>query len=231
MHRSVLQNKGYIRFASENTVEVISMEELDRAVEEEKYLETYTVKDPYGDEVQYLVRFPGLTVEQLRALSNGPALEYMEGGKIPYTAIVDPHTEKQMEGVRGQIAGGDLMDLVKKHRKALDAKYGKGIDRGLWNRIAEGAVQADLKLGDGRIAEAMGLWQHLAALTVRQPEVLQRKVEAVRETVLKTAAARLDALEAEGAGKASVRKELKELARALRDTDLEARAATLASQE
>ena len=230
MHRSVLQHKGYIDLARRDTVEVSSMEELDRAVEAGEYLETYTVKDAYGDEVKHLVRFPGLTVDQLRDLSNGPAIEFMEGGRIPYTAIVDPHSGDQMEGVRGVVSAVDLMALVRKHGKALETKYGKGIERDLWDRVADGAVQADLNLGEGRIAEAMGVWRRLAELTVRQPEVLQRKVEAVKEVVLASAAERLDALEKE-ADAAKVRKECKELARALRDTDLEARAQELASRK
>jgi hypothetical protein len=232
MHRSVLQNRGYIAFAGKNSVDLIAMEEMERAEAEGKYLETYTVKDPYGDEVRCLVRFPGLTVEQLRELSSGPALKYMQGGKIPYTAVVDPHSGDELEGVRGQTSAADLMEIVAKHRKALEARHGKGIDRELWDRVGEGAVQVDLRLADGRIAEAMGLWRRLAESAVRQPEALQRKVNAVEATVMKAAAERLDALAKELAmGRTAARTELKDLARVLRGTDLETRALDLASQK
>jgi len=222
MHRAVLQNRTYIRFAAKNTVEVISMEELDRAVERKEHVATYTVKTPYGDEVEQLVEFPGLTIDQLRDLSNGPAIRYMEGGRIPYTAIVDPHDLKELEGIRGTRTARELVAAVKRHAKALETRYGPGVDRKLWNLVSEGGIAVDVHLGKDDIVQAMAVYRHLGARTVRQPDSLQRRVEAIRDTIVAVAAKRLDALEKASGAEAS--RELAALARALRDTKLEERA-------
>ena len=61
----MLQNREYWRFANENAVDVLAMEEMDRAEREKSPLvATYKAKDEYGDEQEYLAEFAGLTVEQ-----------------------------------------------------------------------------------------------------------------------------------------------------------------------
>ena len=58
MHRSVLQSKVYIKYANAHTVEVISMEEMDRALaEKSRHARTYKASDAYGDDVQLLMEF------------------------------------------------------------------------------------------------------------------------------------------------------------------------------
>jgi hypothetical protein len=197
MHRSVLKNPEYGKFATRHTVEVITMEELDIAVaKESRNVRTYKGKDPWGEEQDYLVEFPGLTLDDLRDLSNSDALNYMQGNRIPYTAIVDPHNLAEMEGLRG----------VK-----------KGIERGL--------VEIDTHLGKGEIAEAMKLYRRMEAEVTRTPEVLKRKVRLALEVILDDAGLRLDAIEramVEGKIK-SAKAELTELKRALEKTPLAAR--------
>ena len=155
MHRSVLQNKKYLRFSAKNAVEVISMEEIERAERERpKTIATYKAKDPYGDEVEYLVEFAGLTLENLKDLSNTQAiLEFMEGGKIPYTAIVDPHSGKAMQAIKGEPTVSSLTKEIKKARAALEKQHGKGVPRDQWNKLRAAETECDRQAsprGDGR---------------------------------------------------------------------------------
>ncbi|MHC4931229.1 MAG: hypothetical protein ACYTGV_03455 [Planctomycetota bacterium] len=226
MHRSVLKNPEYGKFATRHTVEVITMEELDIAVaKESRNVRTYKGKDPWGEEQDYLVEFPGLTLDDLRDLSNSDALNYMQGNRIPYTAIVDPHNLAEMEGLRGVKTVKDLTEAITRHRKALLVQYGKGIERKLWKGIERGLVEIDTHLGKGEIAEAMKLYRRMEAEVTRTPEVLKRKVRLALEVILDDAGLRLDAIEramVEGKIK-SAKAELTELKRALEKTPLAAR--------
>ncbi|MFH0944691.1 MAG: hypothetical protein V2A76_05790 [Planctomycetota bacterium] len=93
MHSAVLQNKKYIKFADEGTVEVISLGGLEKGVEKgDKKAATYTQK-VNGEDVEFLVEFPNLTVEEMVALNRSKASSYNDTGKIPFTALIDPFTE------------------------------------------------------------------------------------------------------------------------------------------
>ena len=227
MHRSVLQNKVYGKYARKCTVEVLTMEELDRAVaEESRHIRTYRDVDAYGDDVERLVEFPGLTIDQLEGLSNSDALNYMQGNRIPYTAIVDPHTGREMEGLRGVRQAKDLIAVIEKHRKALEAAHGKGLDRKLWRTLAEGLVQIDVQLGAGEIVKALAVHRELSRTAVRQPEVVQRRLRHAQQVILDDASKRLDALE-----KKPDATEVRALARALEGTPLEERARSLLKKD
>jgi hypothetical protein len=227
MHRSVLENKIYGKYARDNTVEVISMEELDKAVaEESRHIRTYQDQDQYGDDVARLVEFPGLTIDQLEGLSNSDALNYMQGNRIPYTAIVDPHTLKEMEGLRGVRQAKELIEVIERHRKALEAAHGKGLDRKLWRKLTEGIVQIDVQLGAGEIVKALAVHRELSRMAVRQPEVVQRRLRHAQQVILDDAGKRLEELE-----KKPDVGEARALARALEGTPLEERARALLKKD
>jgi hypothetical protein len=220
VHRSVLLDSAYIRFAAANTVEVIAMEELDRAVDEKsKHVRTYGAKDAAGEEVEYLAEFPGLTLDDLRDLSSGPVLRYMDGGRIPYTAIVDPHDLSELEHVKGVLDADDLIKRVARHRKALTAKHGEGIDRDLWNRVTEGSALVDVHLGRGALPKAWSIARHLRSITVRCPVALTQRVDAVEASVLRDVDKRIDEIEKQAAespkaaARAALVREVAELAR------------------
>ena len=232
------------------------MQDIDRALAEgAKRAATYKTKDAYGDEIECFVNFPGVTVDQMKTLANGRALDYMEGPLMPYTAVIDPHTLKDLIGLRRGEAptAAAYIAAISKHVEALKAKYGPGIDRALWDFVAEGQVKVDLLLGAEKLVEALALYRELDRRSARQPDVLRRKIEATREVVMEDAAARLDRLEArlgEGrtnkTGKANqtnrtsktnkanktsktdkVHRELDRLAKALKGTALEKRVEAL----
>ena len=156
----------------------------------------------------------------------------MEGGRIPYTAIVNPHDLKEMQAFKGTHPARTLMKAIAAQRKVLTAKYGPGIDRELWDRVSEGEVQIDLKLAKGDVAGALGVWRHFARMTASRPEALTSRVDAMRAVALAEAGKRLDELaRLVAAGKAGeAKRELRLLARVLADTPLAERAAEVLAE-
>jgi len=230
VHRSVLQNKSYIRFAAQNTVEVICMEEIDKAVREKpSTIATYKFKDAYGDVEDYLVEFGGLTLEELKGLSNTTAVvAFMEGGKIPYTAIVDPHTGKAIEAMKGKPTVKSLSAAVLRARKILTEKHGRGISRKQWNALGAAEVSVDLLLADGKHAKAIATQVKVAAQFKRPPAVVKNRLDALRAGIEKDVANYLDACEKKGKLDSKARAHLATIARALGDTPLAKRAVMLA---
>ena len=231
MHRSVLENGSYAKFAAAHTVEMLVTEEMDRALAAKNPLiKTYKTKDPYGDAVDYLVHFPGVTIDQLRSLSNSAAINYIAAAKkIPYTAIVDPHTLKEMEAFTGVYRPDDLIQKVKKQAKVLVDKHGKGVPRKVWNNITKSEIQIDMLLGQTKIVDAMGVYTALARRTFSQPKIILNRVSSAMDTILDDAEKRLQAIEKEAAAgrKNRHKREAGQLARALKDTPLAAKANAL----
>ena len=195
MHRSVLQNKKYIKFAAANSVEVISMEEIERAERKQpKTIATYKTKDAYGDEVEYLIEFAGLTLDELKDLSNTQAiLSFMAGGKIPYTAIVDPHTGKAMEAMKGKPTVKSLSAAISRARATLANTHGKGVKRDAWNKLSAAEVQCDLLLAADKYIEALTLHKKTAALFKRPVAPVKLKLDAMRASIEKDARLYLEA--------------------------------------
>jgi hypothetical protein len=216
----VLENKAYAAFAAQSTVEVLVTEEYDRALRDKNPLiRTYKAIDPYGDPVEYLHEFPGVTIEQLKSLSENQAiLKFISpAGKIPFTAIVNPHTGDQMEGFVGVKTAKQFIAVVKKHVDALKKEHGPGVSRKVWNAVGETEVAVDVMLGDERIADALAALAKLDSSTARQPKSVRNRVEAIRETILEDAEKRLDVL-AQKKNDSKARKEAMVLARALKGT-------------
>jgi hypothetical protein len=186
VHRSVLQNKKYIKFSYANAVEVISMEEIARALEKSAHtIATYKTKDAYGDEVEYLAEFPGLTIDDLKTLSNTNAiLEFMQGGKIPFTAIVDPHTGKAMLSMKGKPSVASLTAAIKKARATLEKEHGKGVDRKLWDELGVVEVKIDLALAEDKPAEAKKVLSALEKKLKRPREPVKERVDMLRNQII-----------------------------------------------
>jgi len=222
VHGSVLQNKKYIKFAYENTVEVLALGRLDEAVQKgERGAETYK-----GDDGKdYLVGWPNLTVEDVANLRSSKAGSYNNTGKIPYTSIVNPHTLEEMESIQGGYGAGTLMDKVEEHKKALEKEYGKSVSRKALEKIekTEADVRADVT--EGKFSKAMAAARKLDTQSAKLATSIQERTKALVDEVLKACAAQLD--EAEkllGDGDASgAKKILSGLSSALRGTDLEER--------
>ncbi|MGQ0615098.1 MAG: hypothetical protein ACT4PV_15305 [Planctomycetaceae bacterium] len=230
MHRDVLRHADYVRYSGENTVEVLAMEEMPLALErKDRNVATAGAKDLHGRPVEHLVEFPGLTVEALLALSNSPAIGYMRGGRIPYTAIVDPHDLEEREGIEGRRTAKELIAAIEPHRKALLERHGKGMARKAWDSMILRRAEIERLLGEGRIRSAMEAYRLLLRETAGSGEIAERKAKISLELILDDAAEALDALEAalEGGKAADARAPLRELAAALQGTALAERAAAL----
>jgi len=233
VHQAVFHNKGYIKFSRANCVEVMAMQDIPRALAEKPArAATYKAKDPYGDEIECFVNFPGVTVGQMKDLIEGEALNYMEGPLMPYMGVVDPHSLKTIGRVkRGEpYTAKHFIAAIEPAVKALEKKHGKGVDRKVWRGVKERQVRVDILLGGEKIDKAMDVLREMRKLTGDRPaDVLQRRLDATRDVILEDAAARLDSLEAMlGKGEAKkTRSELTGLAQALKDTKLAERAGKL----
>ena len=147
---SVLQNKKYMKFASERTVEVIAVSALDSGISKgDARAGTYKAKDENGKEVEYLVSWPGLTIADMKKLSRSKAPGYNDTRGIPYVAIVNPHTLEKFAGWNGG-SSGKIMDAVDEAQKALKKEYGKPVSRKdlMKVRKEENKVRKLLKAGD-----------------------------------------------------------------------------------
>jgi hypothetical protein len=221
MHRSVLQNKKYIKFAAENTVEVMSLQDLRKGIDaKDKKAETYTDKDGH----EYLVEFPGLTVEQMEKLHGSPAPRYNNTNGIPYTSIVNPHDLKEMVGFSGSQSASTLMDAVLDQRKVLDKEHGRGISRKSLAKLrkSQESIREDAKEASWTKALA-----NLAKLDKDKDAArLEEQIAAFKTEIYDMVGKRLDELEAMigGDDKSAAERELRSLARQLEGTPLETRA-------
>ena len=224
MHSSVLQNKKYIKFADANTVEVMALSSLERGIEAgDRKAATYKAKNEQGEEVEYMIEFPGLTVDDMQSLRGSPARKYNQSGKIPYTALVDPHTlEQGRHWVGGQSAGA-IMDAVKDMRKKLDKEHGKALNRKDLVALKKGGQEVFAFVDDGDFSKAMST---LKALDKKygsiQNETLMGRMSAVRAHVMEAAAEVVNSLEKEAnfGNQKKAKSKLKKLARAFKGTEL-----------
>lgn len=232
MHSSVLQNKKYIDFADENTVEVISLSRLEEGIEkQDRRAATYLEKDAEGNEVEYLVEFPGLTAEDMIALNRSPAGQYNKTGRIPYTAIVDPHTLQEIKNWPGSTSSGAIMEAVEQARKQLNKDHPKGPSRKSLLAIEDGAAEIRGLLQEGEFADALKEAKKLAKYG-EDHELLADKVAKVEEMIFARGGQLVDELEKDIGGEEhdSAVRELKKLARAFKRTELEDRIDGILSQ-
>lgn len=228
----MLQNKKYIKFADDNSVEVIVLGRLDEAIEkEEKGAATYKGKDESGNEVEFLVGYPNLTVEDMQKMGGSKAGSYNNTGKIPYTAIVDPHTLEEMENIKGGYGAGTLIDLVKEKKKELEKAHGKSISRKELQKVKKESAEIKELVDAGNLTRALSDAAKLEKSMAKSPALLEMAGKVSAE-VQAACAKRLDELEAQiGRGETKdAAKELGPLARALKGTPLEERANALLEQ-
>ncbi|MGH7163113.1 MAG: hypothetical protein ACREID_06495 [Planctomycetota bacterium] len=227
MHGSVLQNEKYIKFAEENTVEVLALGRLNEGISKgDKGAETYKAKDEQGNEAEYMVEWPNLTAAMIADLNTSQAGTYNQSGAIPYTSVVDPHTLRESKSLPGTQAAGSLMDAVLEQKKALNKQHGPSLSRKFLADVEkqEASIRKDLEKGD--VVKAMGAYSGLAKRAEKMSASLRERIAKSQEEILRVAGAQLDEADAQiGRG------ELKEagatlgkLARALKGTPLEPRA-------
>ena len=230
MHGSVMQNEKYIKFAEDNTVEVMSYQNLDKGIQAgDRKAETYDAKDKDGKPVKYLKEFPNLTVAELNAFSKTKAGQYNQTGKIPYTAIINPHTLEQMQGLSGGRSAKSIMELVLEHKETLNKKHGASLKRSVLRKFDEESVKLNAVLEKSGAAKAFTALKKVDKKFSKEGRVMAEKVGKLRETVMTTAEAELDKAEElidEGDVKRA-KKILTPLSRALKGSALAERATSL----
>lgn len=224
MHSAVLQNKKYIQFAEKNTVEVISLGRLQQGIDnEDRKAATYTEKLPDGSEIEYLVKYPGMTVDDMIALNRSRASSYNNTGKIPYTAIVDPHTLERMHFWSGGQSANTIMEEVTAARRELMKEHGAGISRADLQLVDSSESEVSGLLAEDEFKKALRVVEKLSKKSGDWPQELQGRVGSLQSSIHDAAKARIKALEAEAAEDPSgAKRALRKLASDLRGTDLEA---------
>jgi len=148
------------------------------------------------------------------------------------TVIVDPHTLDKMGGIpRAERRAKGFITAIEPHVVALRKKYGKGIDRDVWNRVHAAGPRIDVLLIEGEVGEAWKLFREVETAAAPHEEKLGPRIRTLRASLAKDATQRLDRVEqalAEGGqAKRNAKRELRNLAKALKGTDFERRAASL----
>jgi hypothetical protein len=226
MHRSVLQNEDYIKFAGEKTVEVMAMQRLDEGIsKQDPKAATYKTKDAKGREVEYLVEFPGMTVEEINNLNRSKAGQYNDTGKIPFTAIVNPHTLKKMRGFSGSKSAKALMDAVETAMEELQAEHGPSLSRGKLKEFDEIAATVREVLEKKGAAKGLTEFKKLDKFVKKLGPKMQKMADEVKAELTKAAGAELDKAEEllDEGDVAGAKKILGGLKRVLKKTELEGR--------
>jgi hypothetical protein len=229
----VLQNKKYIAFAEENSVDVLTMDRLDEGISaKDKRAGTYTRKDADGQEKEFLLSWPSLTVEELKAMDGTKAGSYNTTRGLPYTAVVDPHTLAEMGSLKGAFALGALTDLVAQKKKELEKAHGKSVSRKTLTKVKEADAAIRELLAKGDVAKALTESAALQKKVAKEPSAIVELASKTGIEVLDAAGKQLDEIEAMiGRGeKAEAGKQLSTLSRALKGTALEERALALLGQ-
>ncbi len=184
-----MQNKGYIKFANKNTVEVLSIGGV-RAAMDKKAAKAGTYKKK-GDDKEYMVEWPNLTIDDIEALQSSPAGRYNTTGSIPYTSIINPHTLKEFG--KGYRSKGAIEDAVTGFRKTLVKEHGKGVARKTVKKI-DGArtefVSAEALVAKGDFAKALSTLKKVNSQKLHKDLIAQ--IEAASKSVVEAASQALD---------------------------------------
>jgi hypothetical protein len=228
----VLQNKKYIKFAEENTVEVLALGRLDEGIEKkDRRAETYKGKNEKGEEVDFLVEWPNLTPELVKSLASSKAGSYNNTGKIPYTSIVNPHTLEEMDKIQGGYGMGTLTDMVEVAKKALNSQYGKSLSRKDLTKVNKLCADVHECLGEGDFVKAFAGLKTLDKTVDKAPDSLKDLAKKANDEAIEAAGKKLDEIEGMIADNPKdAAKILGTLTRVLKGTSLEERATDLAEK-
>ena len=209
MHSAVLENRKYIKFSRSKTVEVAVVGSLEKGIASgDARAGTYRTKGADGQEVEYMLHWPGLTSKELIALGQSKAGSYNKTGKVPYTCIVDPHTLKEVKSWLGGASARSIMKEIKAARKRLVKDHGPGMSRAALVRFKDAEARIPVLAKTGQYAEALSLLDRATGKTA-PPETIRKRIDAARARVVASASERLEAVKARAANDpGAARKEL-----------------------
>ena len=222
MHRSVMQNKKYMKWATKTSVEVVIVSGLQARGIDKNDPRAATFKGKDGK--QYLINWPSLTVDQLKKLNSSKAAAFKVNGGYPTTHVIDPHTLEPVQ-TWNTVSAGALMDAGSKVAKDLKKKHGKGISRKNLAKFNKGVAKARELAKDGKLTNALGEAAKLQAASKKMPALLQEKADGLMSDFMSDVEKffdEADALFARGEKKKAV-KMIRPYLRFVRGTPLEAR--------
>lgn len=219
MHSAVMQNKKYVQFAEENTVEVLALQRLDEAIQkEDRKAATYKKTDADGVERDYMVEWPSLTAEMIANLSKSKAGQFNKTGRIPYTAIVNPWTEEEIKSWSGGQSAKTIQEAVMEARKALFAEHGQGLSRQTITMVDEAIAEAQTEAKDGDFAKALKALEKVSKKSDEWPEVLKTKHAEAVTAVATAARAKIDEIKGLD-NEVEMKRELRRVSSKLRGLD------------
>jgi len=228
MHGSVLQNKKYMKFSGDKTVEVIAVSSINP---KDPRGAMYEAKNEKGEKVEYYISWPGLTKADMDGLNRSKARSYNKSGGIPYVSIVNPHTLAEIEGYNGG-SSGKIMDSVDAAQKMLTKAHGKPIKRKTLIKFRKEETKVRALMAAGDLGKAWSGYAGMAKKTAKMSKPFQDIAKKIQDDLLTASGKKLDeldALVARGETK-GVSNELRSLARYLKGTDLEGRVSALAAK-
>lgn len=227
MHSSVLQNDKYIEFSQENSVEIIALGRLDEGISKnDPKAAEYDAKDEEGKPVKYMVEYAGMTRDEMLALDHSKAATYNDTGKIPFTCIVDPYTEKEMQRFSGGQSAKTLMEAVATQKKVLNSEHGPSLSRGTLTKVNAETKRITGALEKAGVAKSMADYRKLEKSLAKEGDAIKKKIEPVLDAIVEAATKDLDEADAQlGAGEVGEAKKIlgKLGSKTLAGTSLEAR--------
>ena len=206
------------------------MGKIDKALAAQaKNFQLYDAKDENGSTVQRVVGWPSLTIDQMQKLNRSKAGRYNNTGKIPYTAIINPHTLAEMSNIKGSYGMGQLTEAVEVAKKALNKEYGQSVSRKSIAKFRKDEKKIRADADKGNLPKAINATNALVKKNAKKPKVIQELGTKLLDDLLTAAQKQLDEAEALiGRGdKKGALKTLNKLARPLKGTAHEARVTDL----
>ncbi len=230
MHSAVMQNKKYIKFAKDNTVEVITLSGIEGGLQKgDRKAARYEVKGRDGKKTLYFAEFPGLTLEDFQGLNRSKAVQYNDTGAIPHTSFVDPFTQKKLAGHRGGTSAKKIMEYAEKALAKIRKTHGKPqLTRRKLELVDKAVAQIDTAVAKSDLRKAFSYLRKIEKSTAKWPELARAPITKAKGRILQSGEKQLDALEdlAQKNPKAAKSK-AKVLLGKLKGTELEARAKDL----
>ena len=226
-HGAVLCGKKYVEFAAQNSVDVVGMIGIEEAVrKKDKRAQTYEGQAD-GATVQFLLEFPGLTADDLAKMTE-KAAPYDTTGYAPFTAVVDPWTEKAVRSWSGGQGAHSILEGVADARKSLEKEHGKGATRADVRSFRAAEAAAAGEAAKGEFSSALDSLARASAAAEKGPEALKGLYREARAAVVAAAEKALTAVEQKKVrDSAGAKRDLIDLIQHLKGTGLEERAKAL----
>lgn len=235
MHSAVMQNDDYIKFANDNTVEVLALGRLDEAVQKNDKADQAKIArykaTVNGKEVELMVEWPNLTYEEIIALNQSPAGQYNKSGGIPYTSIVNPWDLKEMWKQLGGTSASTIMAAATDAKKQLEKEHGKGLSRKDLRAFNKADADATKLTNDGEFSKAIQAYDPFTKPSALWPQDMKTRLEKARNAVVEAATSKLEEIESKaGTDAVGAKKDLDKLMLKLGKTGLEPKAKELAQK-